>query len=946
MEDGQKAGCPYTRDERDERLVLEGNIDVTDSIIESMDNKGDKYLHYTFSFKEDEISAETMKSIVKDFKEFFFSAYSPEEYNAYAEAHFPKIKSYVNEKTGETVERKPHIHIFIPKANLLTGEHLNPMGMVEQNMKFLDAWQEMINQKYGLASPKDNIRFDFTSGSEMVSRHKGDIFDGAKKEFRSEILKAVIERKVEAYEDFKKLLPEFGVVGVGNAGKPNEYLTVKPADSQKSVRLKDPVFTREFIELPTAEKNQKLSAEVKRKYEVGGERRQPAAELEATLAEWHKVRAREIKYLNSGSKVYKAYRAAEPDDKKRILDACETRFKLKHKLVELSDERANGSDRPGPDRSVRLGPDRDAGRGHDVNVDHGPGLGRPGSLGQPGDPGGRGTGEGARPGKEQGERQGQGREGAGPEQAGKGRADREPDARKHPQRPPAKSINSLRSLSSIDVVRYPERSEVLLQGDVPDHLEHKRAGAADQLRRNDSGNGEGRGKLGRVNESTGRASDTVPGQYLRDLREKRAGEVINAQSEFIEIKAKLDARRLLAELSQSHGVLIDKFEVSKGKDGSDRIKCGTRNLNVSDFLTKEMKFGWAEASTIMRESYARQRSKEPVHEPKQEPRRDLWAEYREYSRQAKHGQAVDQAAQRESEQERRDAIKREYQRKRIALTENRELSPAERKAERSIIQMERIVKDAALKEAVRLERELARSQRPASSSEGYRAWLAEQAQAGDEKALAELRRQRPTPLEKERQAVGYIKPSTVPRASGDEVNSIVMLKTRALTYKVHDNGDVTYKRDGEDLLRDVGKRVEMIQQDKDAIETGLRLAMQKFGSKLTLSGPKEFQEKAAMVAANAGMKIEFSDPSLNKIVVDRRAEIEGARAQEAEMRKLGQAFQAGERERAAAAAARPPVGPAAPAVPVPVQPVAAPTSKAVEQEPDEVAKPQRPGRSR
>ena len=335
-----------------------------------------------------------------------------------------------------------------------------------------------------------------------------------------------------------------------------------------------------------------------------------------------------------------------------------------------------------------------------------------------------------------------------------------------------------------------------------------------------------------------------------------------------------------------------------------------------------------------------------MHEPKQDPRRDLWAEYREYSRQAKHGQAVDQVAQRESEQERRDAIKREYQRKRIALTDNRKLSPAERKAERSIIQMERIVKDAALKEAVRLERERARSQRPASSSEGYRAWLAEQAQAGDEKALAELRRQRPTPLEKEHQAVGYIKPSTVPRAGGDEVNSIVMLKTRALTYKVHDNGDVTYKRDGEDLLRDVGKRVEMIQQDKDAIETGLRLAMQKFGSKLTLSGPKEFQEKTAMIAANAGMKIEFSDPSLNKIVVDRRAEIEGARAHEAEMRRLGREFQAGERERAAAAAACPPVAPGAPAVPVPVQPVAAPTPKAVEQEPDEVAKPQRPGRSR
>lgn len=923
LEEGQKEGCPYTRDERDERLILEGNIDLTDSIIESMQGKGEKYLHYTFSFKEDEISPETMKSIVEDFKDFFFSAYASDEYNVYAEAHIPRIKSYTNEKTGETVERKPHIHLFVPKVNLLTGEHLNPMGMVDQNVKFLDAWQEMTNHKYGLASPKDNIRFEFTPDSEMVSRYKGDVFDGDKKEFRGEILKAVIERKIEKYDDFKKLLTEFGVVGVGNAGKDTEYLKVKPVDSRKSVRLKDSVFTREFIELPTEEKSKKLSADIRRKYEVAGERRQPSAELEATMVEWHKVRAREIKYLNSGSKIYKVYRAAEPEDRKRILDECETRFKLKHKLVELKDERSNESNRAGPGRA---GPDRDVRREPDLDVDRGPGLGRHGSgdLGRSGAPAGR--------------EKGHGREAAVNEQAGKGREDWQSNARKNPQRPPAKSINGLRSLSSIDVVRYPRRGEVLLQGDVPHNLEYERAGTNDKLRRNDPGDGEIRRKPGRVNEATGRASDTVAGQYLRDLHEKRTGKAIAAQSEFIEIKAKLDARRLLADLSRSHGVLVDKYEVSKGKDGSDRIRCGTRNLNVSDFLTKEMNLGWAEASAIMKKSYEKQRGNEQVHEPRQDPRRDLWAEYREYSRQAKHSQAVDLAVQREREQERREAIKREYQQKRIALNENRTLSPAERKAERSILQMKRVVKDAALKEAIRLERERVRGQRPASSTEGYRVWLAERAQAGDEKALAELRRQRPTPLEPERPAGSYIKPGTGVHAGAEEVNSILVLKSRALSYKVHENGDVTYRRDGEDLLRDVGKRVELIQKDEDAIETGLRLAMQKFGMKLTLSGPKEFQEKAAMIAANAGMKIEFSDPALNKIVADRRAEIDGVREKEAEMRRLGREFQEKASRRSAEAAAGPPAPPEAPAVP----PVAA--TKEVDRE--EAARPQRPGRSR
>ena len=44
--------------------------------------------------------------------------------------------------------------------------------------------------------------------------------------------------------------------------------------------------------------------------------------------------------------------------------------------------------------------------------------------------------------------------------------------------------------------------------------------------------------------------------------------------------------RLLAAVARSHGVIPEKYQVSKAKDGSDRIKCGTRNLNVSDFLTR------------------------------------------------------------------------------------------------------------------------------------------------------------------------------------------------------------------------------------------------------------------------------------------------------------------------------------------------------------------------
>jgi hypothetical protein len=115
---------------------------------------------------------------------------------------------------------------------------------------------------------------------------------------------------------------------------------------------------------------------------------------------------------------------------------------------------------------------------------------------------------------------------------------------------------------------------------------------------------------------------------------------------------------------------------------------------------------------------------------------------------------------------------------------------------------------------------------------------------------------------------------------------------------------VTYQRDGRDMLRDAGRSVHMLQQDAQTIETGLRLAQQKFGSKLALSGPQDFQEKAARIAAEAGLKVEFSDQRLNKIMQDRRAELDAEKARQAEARKLAQDF-AKQREQEKAKAKEP-----------------------------------------
>ena len=860
LENGQKQGRDFSRDELDERVILAGDLEATDAIIQRMDNDGEKYLHVTIAFKEDDISRETLQAVAREFQAFAFSAYDQDEYSFYAEAHMPKIKSYTNEQTGEFVERKPHIHVVVPKTNLLSEQHLNPFGVVEQNEKFIDAFQEHINNKFGLASPKENRRIEFTGESEMISRYKGDVFEGQSKDLKGDILETMLARKVERYDDFKAMLSEFGDTRARNEGKATEYQNVKAADAGKGVNLKEYVFSREFVELPDAEKRKRLAADVQHKYETAGPPRKPPQELETTLQEWHQVRAKEVKYLNSGNrKAYQEYREADQDGRRRILADREARFYAKHRQEKTHEQQ----------RSNDPGRGRDAGR-------FGRSYGFKRSQGQ----------------DRSAERT------AGTERAGSPR-NRQRDLGAAPQGTQAQSLNRVRSLSSVGVVSFAQRSEVLLQGDAPHHVEHGRTQPADELRR------PGAGERGL--KPTGREADNVTSQLARDQRESKQGRSTESQGEFQEIKAKLDARRLLAELSQSHGVIPDKYEVTKAKDGSDRIKAGTRNLNVSDFLTKELNMPWKDAAKTLRDSYARQRGREPEQEAKREPRRQLWGEFQEQRRtRAQQQRTAQWDEQRTRERERRDAIKKEFYAKRSKAQSDRSMKPAERKAAVSVARMERLAKEAALRERVKIEREQLKTEQRKPAREQYRDFLTEKAQAGDEQALAELRRMRPEPTDKDKATDAQVKPA---ERQADQ-DRAPLHRAPAITYQVARNGDVTYQRDGRDMLRDAGRSVHMLQQDAQTIETGLRLAQQKFGSKLALSGPQDFQEKAARIAAEAGLKVEFSDQRLNKIMQERRAQLDAEKAREAEARKLAQDF-AKQREQEKAKAKEPaaPAGP-------------------------------------
>lgn len=958
LEKGQKQGREMERDEMDERVILAGDLDLTNDIIQSIDTDAERYLNVTLSFKEDEVDRELLGEIVREFEAFAFAAYRRDEYNFYAEAHVPRIKSYTDRKTGEPVERKVHIHVVIPEINLATGRRLDPFGKVDQNTRFVDAFQEYINAKYGLASPKDNRRVQFTDASEMISRYKGDAFEGANRDLKASILEAVMTRDVTRYEDFRTLLAEFGETRTRNAGRESEYENVKPAGAAKGVNLKEFVFSREFIELDADGKRDALESNPRAEYVEPGLARDTSQIYLDALDAWYDTRARELKYLNSGSSFYKTYQTASPDEQRRILEHREQRFYEAGGHHERTrGRRQQRSDRSGHWRAWR---------------------GVAGAEAR----------ERARAAGREPERSGQAQwwselERTHDELTRRWRsgADHDFDARFDRRGPPAESAHGLHGVSGRGVDGDAARRQVLLPADALLELGNQQAERIDALRWSgdreraggerlgaadvpewkmrvdrmfvawDSADEAGRSRLARTGAekfmhtggpfgprepfalpgdrlpggfgpreeirsladvqsfdaieslpfevrgpdtpepardfnararaSTGRAADTVRDQFARDLSERRSVGRARERDEFAEIRATLDAGRLLAALAHSHGLIVEKYSIGKGTDGGDRIRAGSRDLNVSDFLTKEMNLSWEEAAQLLRDTYRAQTGHDPAHAPRRTPERDLWGEFQQWRSAYRAELRLAWDAQSDHETERRKAIKSTFYSARSALVDRMDLSGAQRREQLSGARVARLEAETALRVQIAKERDALKGVANRPLTDQYRDFLQERSQDGDERALRELRRMQQIRRQTKRlhderaeRSIAFGMPVPDTTRSGPPVRNEIIYNGPSITYEVRASGEVDYRKDGAAFLVDEGRTLRLWDDEREAIEIALRFAQQKFGSTLSLSGPDDFQAAAARVAAETRMRVVFEQPVLESIRQVRLAELD------------------------------------------------------------------------
>ena len=188
LKTGKKRDSKLTRDEKDDRLPLAGNLDLIEMSEKHQIKKKNKkynYYHISLSFTSEEWSrlyeSGNIDEFIMDFLRLTFPNHYIDELLFYAEAHLPIIKEepYIprpegalenrvlnkKHKNGEPLKREPHIHLIVSFENMKfthsvkTGGVIYTKGadkqqakaiMAKSAEKFKRVVNDILSNKYGL----------------------------------------------------------------------------------------------------------------------------------------------------------------------------------------------------------------------------------------------------------------------------------------------------------------------------------------------------------------------------------------------------------------------------------------------------------------------------------------------------------------------------------------------------------------------------------------------------------------------------------------------------------------------------------------------------------------------------------------------------------------------------------------------------------------------------
>lgn len=110
------------------------------------------------------------------------------------------------------------------------------------------------------------------------------------------------------------------------------------------------------------------------------------------------------------------------------------------------------------------------------------------------------------------------------------------------------------------------------------------------------------------------------------------------------------------------------------------------------------------------------------------------------------------------------------------------------------------------------------------------------------------------------QAMNFI---SSPEASPKAYKPETLFQVGEWNYRMNSAGHVEFTRKEVPVIRDEDTRVVVAQSESQVVEMALRLAVVKFGPKLTLYGSDQFKASAIEVASRLKVRIEFTNPELH-----------------------------------------------------------------------------------
>lgn len=793
LEKGAKHDRHYSRDELDNRIIIDGDLEITDKIINDITDKGqERYIHITLSFNEPDITVEKMQAAYEDYKSQFLTAYKDDEINTYAEIHWPKTQQLLDKSTNEMYDRFPHIHMVIPKQNLLTGGYTNPRGLYDRNMNMWEALQEDVNNRHGLKSPAHSPRISLENYKAVLDRHKIKEFNPKYKaaEVKRELFDTIEKQGVKNWQDFKDLVSSHGEVKIRNEGKATEYYAVKLPNNPKFTNLNNPIFSKEYIE------KREIPHQPLTQYQIDNR-----------LKQWEVV-SKEIKYIDDASAAAKKlYRALGDEQKVSFLQKYETNFYEEHSEKELSESKQKP-------RTLRSSYSK----------------------------------------FERG-----------------GEADR----------------RSLHDLPSLHLVHNgtargePDRAELLLSDNKVSDIQFTQADSDAGLQRS-------------IHTTARVISDkaqikSLTSQIIFNIEEGAAIDKANDLQLFKEIRTNLDPDLVLAYAQANHLINPEDHKHFKAKDGSARISFGKFNYNVSDFFTKGLGLEWKETEVILKSLYEAQTLGVKVEPVSNVILKECFIDFEEriYSVKLEQFKRVTNLIDKDESLSIRQINARYF-------TENRRISKLEfttwneRENLKSINAFEKLVAEEHLKAIMFGNRQDANAIKY-PFSDHFEKYLTQQ-KVIDMSLINGLKEKYAKPQEAENELENSIGGKgfdfvlngkeaarraklTAQLAAHGKPDTLYGYSFKTLTPN-QQKDSVIFSKGGEKLFETKSNRITVLGAlDFDKTATALAYSMQRYGNPLDIKGTDKFREQIIEVSARNGLKVEFTDPTLNEALKNRLAEL-------------------------------------------------------------------------